>query len=229
MESILQDSRIALRMLRKHPGPSGVVVATLALAIGLNAGMFSIVNALLLRPLPYPQPNDLVQIRKEWRPPWLSQIEVTSRLDLPEILAWREKNGALSQLAFYDSQSVRLNDQANGEFAQCGRVSGSFFSTLGAIPALGRTFLPEEEQFGGPTVAVLSRQCWKRRFGEDPGIIGRTINLDGKSYSVIGVLASSFRFTEPYDVYIPLPLRPDVYVNPQVVGRLKPEWHGVSV
>jgi hypothetical protein len=175
-------------LLGKRPGFTAVVVLTLALGIGANTAIFSIVNAVLLRPLPYPAPEQLVQVKKDWQPPWANQPELWTLMGTPETLAWLEGNPGFSQIAAYQWQGMNLAGGNEPERVDCGKVSASFLPLLGASLVLGRGFPPEEDRPGGPPVAVLSHGLWQRRFGADTNVLGRTITLDQQPYTVVGAL-----------------------------------------
>lgn len=225
MQAVLQDLRFAIRTLRKNPGLSVAVVATLALGFGLTAAIFSVVSAVLLRPLPYPKPAELVQVEKEWQPPWLTQPEATQMFGIPELVAWQKASDLPLRIAAYDSQEMSLGNRGGAKTVRCGRLSASLLPILGVAPALGRIFVDGEDQPGGAAVALLSHPAWQRRFGGDPQVVGKTIHLDQKPYMVVGVLPAAFRFVEDFDVCIPLRLKtgdPEQGGVPRVIGRLAP-------
>ncbi len=225
-EATLQDIRFGLRMLIKRPGFTTAIVLTFGLGIGLNTAVFSAVNAVLLQPLPYPAPEQLVQVLKNAQPPWEINPEMTAMLGVRETLAWAEENRVFSQIGAYEWQGANLTGGNEAERVDCAKVSSSFLSVLGVPPMLGRGFLPEEDRPGGPAVAILSHGIWQRRFGSDTNVLGRTITLDAKPYTVVGVLAPTFHFTAQYDLLIPLALSQGKFAMPRVIGRLK---SGVSL
>jgi len=226
MGTLLQDLRLAVRMLIKNPGFSAAVVLTLGLGIGINTAIFSLVNAVLLRPLPYPEPERLVVVKKDWKPYWAPNGEIDDSFDTKEVLAWQEFEGAFSQHTAYQFEEATLTGREAAELVTCGRVDASFFSMFGAVPRLGRGFLQEEDRPGGPSVALLSHRLWQRRFGGDTHILGQTITLYDKPWTVVGVLPATFQFTEPLDVLVPLALSKSGPGLPHFIGRLKP---GVSL
>jgi putative ABC transport system permease protein len=230
LEELAQDLHFGWRMLVKNKAFSAVIILTVGLGLGTNTAIFSIANALLLRPLPYPEPDRLVHIEKEWQPPWASQSERSSMFDPVELLAMRDHNKSLKQLAIYEYRGVNLTGGNGPERVSSGRVSASFFPLFEAPLAIGRWFLPEEDRDGAPLVTVLSHKFWFRRFGGDTNILGQTISLDSRSYTVVGVLGSSFAFTEDYSLYVPIALRPNrndqPIALPDAIGLLKP---GVSL
>jgi putative ABC transport system permease protein len=199
-----------------------VAVLTLALGIGATTAIFTVVYAVLLRPLPYPQPNRLLYIRGDTWGPFSSGREY---------LAWKDRSQTLSQIAAYIESQANLTGGGEAERVTFGTVSASFFRLLGVQPVLGRIFLPEEDRPGAPPVAIISHALWKRRFGGDPSVIGRALTLDAKSYTVIGVLPASFlvpdQYGADYDLWMPFSVNPNgaVPILVRVIGRLKP---GVS-
>ena len=221
MNSLLQDLRYALRMIAKQRGFSAVIILTLGLGIGVNTAILSIVNAVLIRPLPYPDPDQLVQVQKLWQPPWLKEPDLTTGMRGPEVLAWQEENDAFSEVAAYTWRMASLSGGQEAERVRCGMVSASFLPALRASFVLGRGFRPEEAGPGGASVVVLSHGLWKRRFGSDAGILGQTVAVDQRSHIVVGVLGADFRFAEPYDICVGLSLDEDNGFL-EVIGRLKP-------
>jgi predicted permease len=227
MSTLLQDLRYGLRMLAKNPGFTAVAVITLALGIGANTAIFSVVNGVLLNPLPYPQPDRLVALysRTPDSPRW--------SIPYPNFLDWVRDNRSFSALAGYRADSFNLTGTDQPERVSAEMVSASFFPLLGVKPALGRTFRPEEDQLGGNPVAVISGGFWKRRFGSSPDVLGKALTLSGVNYSVVGVLPASFYYTgnnfRLSDVYVPIgqwnnPLLRDrrTGMGMNAVGRLKP-------
>jgi putative ABC transport system permease protein len=175
-------------MLRKRPGFTLVAVITLALGIGANTAIFTVVNAVLLRSLPYENSEQLVRIGS-------ANLQKGTRLGTfspQDFYDWRERNTVFESMAAYDGWSPSLTGTGEPERLAAGRVSSSFFDVLKARPALGRSFLPAEEQRGNHLVAVLSHGLWQRRFGANPSIIGQSITLNGLSYTVVGVMPQGF-------------------------------------
>ncbi len=224
LESTLRDFRFALRMLRKSPGFTTVAVLTLALGIGANTTIFSAVQAVLLRALPYPEPGRLVYLQQTLRngqPGWFSG---------PDLQDYRDQNHTLLEIAGLVPQSVNLT----GGGREPDRVIGCFatpnlFRLLGVQPSLGRTYTQEEDQPGKPGGVVLSHSTWQFRFGGDPAILGKELVLNGVTYTVVGVLPASFTLAmwgEP-DVYLPSTAYPNYRPLRNVpsfgaIGRLKP-------
>jgi putative ABC transport system permease protein len=202
MRSIIQDLRFALRMLGKNPGFTVVAVLTLALGIGANSAIFSVVDAVLLRPLPYRDPHRLI---------YLSQVNLQTQtngifLSFPKYTQIAEQNRTMESVAAYFASTLNYVTKREPEALNGARATGNFFQVLGIAPVLGRTFLPEEELPGAADVAILSDGFWHNHFAGDEHVLGRSIVLDGKTATIIGVLPASFsfplQFPEP-DVWLP--------------------------
>ncbi|HEV2206397.1 MAG TPA: ABC transporter permease [Candidatus Acidoferrales bacterium] len=244
VESLAQDVRFALRMLRKSPGFTAVAVITLALGIGANTAMFSVVNAVVLRPLPYAHSERLVWIAESV--PALKS-EAASGGDYVD---WKDQNHTLERIAAYDtmyrgslregaggpgSADFNLTRKGTPARVHSAFVSASFFGTLGAEPQIGRAFTDKEDEPSGPRVVVLMHSFWQQYFGSDARVLGQTVDLDTAPYTIIGVMPASFRFPGDSDTQILLPLalnqaqeRLRVLGQRQVriIGLLKP---GVSL
>jgi MacB-like periplasmic core domain len=189
LERLIQDLRFGLRMLRKNPGFALIAILTLALGIGANTAIFSVVNAVLLRPLPYPQPEQLVSIYDS-----LPSINFPrTGLSEGEYINLRNQNQSFAEVAARYWGEASLRGVAEPERIVTPHVSPNYFRALGVRLALGRDFLPEEELAGKNHVVVLTHQFWQRKFAGDPAIIGRTLTLDDAGYTVIGVLPAGFR------------------------------------
>ena len=193
METLLQDIRYGLRMLLKSPGFTAVAVITLALGIGGNTAMFSIVHSVLLKPLPFPNSERLISVNEtDSRRPGLPDT-----FSYPDFFDYRAQNRTFEGMATYRDASFNLTGVGQPQHLDGQVVSSDFFSVLGVKPALGRGFRREEEQ-AGRWVVVVSHQLWQSKFGSDPNIVGRTITLDNRSYTVIGVAPASFEFPVEY-------------------------------
>jgi predicted permease len=192
METLLADVRYSIRMWSRNPGFAAVAVLTLALGIGANTTMFSVVNATLLQPLPFPDPQRLMTV---WKGPVDDPTDrnITS---MPNFRDWRDRNHVFESLALFDSagRGYNLTGIAEPEQVDGVRVTASFFDVLGIRPLLGRTFVPAEEDPGRATVVVLSYGLWQRSYGGDRGIVGRTIRIDDEAFTVVGVMPADFRF-----------------------------------
>lgn len=185
MDGLLNDLRFALRMIRKSPGFTLVATLTLALGIGANTAIFSFVDAVLLKPLPYPNPEELVNV---WEKPPQGDRNGISTLNF---LDWKNQNAVFTAMAAATGGSVTLTGVDVPVQLRGVRVSAPFFDILGVRAALGRTFAPDEDQLGKEQVVVLSHRIWESRFGADRSVIGRKIHLDNKPYTVIGVMAGN--------------------------------------
>ncbi len=202
MQALWQDLKFAFRMLRKNPGFTAVAMLTLALGIGANTAIFSVVNAVLLRPLPYSDSDRLLAISQTDRVSGTTGVPV-SFTKFTEI---SEQNKSLASVAGFYPYTPSLVSEHEPELVSAARVSADLFRVLGITPSLGRSFLPEEEAPGGNDAAVLSDRFWHSHFAADPRLPGKTHSLDGKRVTVVGVLPASFhfplQFPEP-DVWLP--------------------------
>jgi predicted permease len=226
-EQLVQDIRYGLRMLGKSPGFTAVAVLTLALGIGANTALFSVVNGVLLNPLPYPHPDQVVTM-VDWFPGYGE-----SSISYPDFLDWVRLNHTFSSLAAYRRDSFNLTGQGDAEQVTAMDVSDGFFSLLSVSPILGRDFSSAEDQLGGPPAVILSGGFWKTKFGSSPDIIGKALNLDGTDYTVVGVIPENFYFCcsstgfRLSDVYVTIgaskdpPVRDRRMISTWAVGRMK--------
>src|SRR5262249_54337684 len=223
MRTLFQDLRFGVRMLIKQSCFTFISLLTLALRIGANTAIFSVVNAVLLRALPYPEPGRLVRF---WESnPGRGWLEFAA--SAPNFAHWRKQQSVCEQLAAYEFNTFNFTGGGEPERMTALRVTADLFSVLGVAPAHGRNFLPEEEQSGRDHVTILSDGLWRRRFGADPNLIGRQIQLSDESYTVVGVLPPGFQFTQGTELWAPLTLRTNSSGhNLSVIGRLK---RGVSL
>jgi putative ABC transport system permease protein len=202
MQVILQDLRFATRLLRKNLGFTAVAVLTLALGIGANTAIFSIVNAVLLRPLPYPDSSRLLFLSGT-----LLQTKASgARISLTRYSQLREQTAAFEGIAAYYGSTLSLVTEREPEAVNGARATGNLFSILGTLPTRGRGFLAEEEAAGAADVAVITDGFWHSHFAADESILGRTLTLDGRPVTIVGVLPASFRFPLQYpepDVWLP--------------------------
>jgi predicted permease len=223
--SMLQDAHYAVRTMLKSPGFTAVAVLTLALGIGANTAIFTVVNAILLRPLPYQDAERMVFLTRTFPGGRGGSVSV------PKFFSWKQDSSdVLTSIAAYDfmGPGVSLSGDGDPEQIKAIRASVDFFSLFGVTPALGRTFSAEEDRPSGPRVAVLSYGLWKRRFGADLQFVGRTVVLSGESYTVIGITPHDFEPNPPADVWLPLQADPNSINQGHYLvcgGRLKP---GVS-
>ncbi|HEV2492299.1 MAG TPA: ABC transporter permease [Terriglobia bacterium] len=196
MAPLFQDLRYGLRQLRCNPGFTTVAIITLALGIGANTVIYSAVYAVLLKQLPFKDPGRLVFVEKK-NPPrgW-----VRNPVSPAEILAWRNESSAFEDLAAYTQTSCVLTGRGEPEEDPCERVSGNLFPVLGVSPLRGRTFSANEDRSEGPRAAILSYGLWQRRFGADQSVIGRSIELNGASTTIVGVMPANFShlYATPY-------------------------------
>ena len=186
MGNLLQDLRYAIRMLAKSPGFTAAAVLTLALAIGANTALFSVINGVLLNPLPYPQPEQLLTLH-ESKPNFN-----TGSISYPNFLDWQKENHTLSSMAVSRSYSFSLTNLGEAEQIQGQYVTSDFFSILGVKPVIGRSFVSADDQRGAAPVAMISAGFWKRKLSGTADVVGKNLTLDGKAYTVIGVIPSDF-------------------------------------
>jgi putative ABC transport system permease protein len=221
MESLLRDIRQARRMLAQSPVFTTVAISALALGIGANTAIFSVVNSILLQPLPYSHPERLVRLELKF-PNGTGQA-----VSIPKFMAWKQNTQAFEYACAYDfsGPGLNLSGGSTPEQVKGIHVSADFFPVFDAQPLIGRVFSPDEDRPGGSRLAVMSHGLWLRRFGSDPGIIGRVIVLNGEPFTVIGVLRQSFRSYPPADLFLPLQADPNStnqghYLS--AAARLKP-------
>jgi predicted permease len=227
VHAVLQDLRLGARVLRKNPGFTAIAVITLALGIGANGAIFSVVNAILLRPLPYPKPTQLVRL-------WESDPSrgyFRNVVNPFNFLDWRDNAKSFQSMAAIEVLMVNLNAQGQPIAVQAMEVSPDFFSVLEIPPILGRTFTTDDGIAGHDKVVILSYALWQERFGGEHGVIGRKVEVDGVPHTVIGVMPRDFSFPNvKAEVWGPLPLaRTDDWKDGRyltVIARLKP---GVTV
>jgi len=230
MHAVLQDFRYALRMLMKQPAFSAIAVLTLALGIGANTAIFSVVNAVLLRPLPYPHSEQLILLRERFTGP--NGFESGS-VSYPNYLDWRAEQRSFTDLALVRAEGVNLSaaDLASPpERIRAARVTANYLSILQVAPRLGRDFVAKDDQPGAAKVALISEQLWRNHFGALPLALGQRLNIDGVPREIIGVVPERVRFPRKADIFIPLAdLRTDHdflsrgnHEGFSCVGRLKP-------
>jgi putative ABC transport system permease protein len=200
LETLIQDLRFGLRMLHKNPGFSLVAILTLALGIGANTAIFSVVNAVLLKPLPYPEPGQLAQLRLEGAGKPNTVIGSTAFVEV------KAQSQSLARIAAYSGGDMTLTGAGAAEGVVAGAVTADFFPLLGVLPALGRNFTQEEDTPNGPKAVILGHGLWQSRFGGAADLLGRTITLNEQSYTVVGILPARFQYPEPFQLWIPLAL-----------------------
>jgi putative ABC transport system permease protein len=190
LETLLQDVRYGLRTLVKSPGFTAVAILTLALGIGANTAIFSVVYAVLLKPLPFANPEQLVSVF-EARP---QEGIATTGTSYPNFEEWREQNNVFSELAGNQAHDLTLTGHGEPSTVSTAVVTAELFSLLEAKPLAGRTFFPEDGKEGAPPVVILSENLWRSVLGADPKIVGSSINLDKRAFTVIGIMPADFRF-----------------------------------
>src|SRR4051794_32901643 len=200
MNTLLQDIRYGFRMLLKHKGFTAVAVLALGLGIGANTAIFSLVNGVLLRPLPFPQSERIIYIEGKNPAAGISQSNI-SFLDFAD---WSQQTDLFASTAAYWTGEAHLGaDGAEPERVPRAGVTSGFFSVLGVQPALGRTFLPEDDKGWPQTVAIISHGLWKRRFGSDPAIVGKQVQMSSMPFTIIGVMAAGFEYPEQSQIWVP--------------------------
>ncbi|MGO8734778.1 MAG: ADOP family duplicated permease [Terriglobia bacterium] len=211
LEQLSQDVRFGLRMLRKSPGFTAIAILTLALGIGANTAIFSMVNSVLLRPLAYREAQQLYLVREII--PELSQTYPTLPANLPNFRVWQRECHSFAEVAIVTSSGATMTGYGEAEDLYGGLASANLFDVLGIVPQLGRTFLPQEDTPGKDHVVMLTNAFWRARFQGDPKIVGRSITLDGRPFQVVGILPASFRFPkgDQFGALTGFPLRTDYF------------------
>jgi predicted permease len=228
MQTLLQDIRYGIRMLAKNPGFTIVAVLTLALGIGANTALFSVVNGVLLNALPFRQPDHLVAL-------YANRVQFQrASISYPNFLDWQLQNRTFDSMAAFRPDDFNLTGAGEAEHIRGEMVSADFFSTLGVQPTIGRWFTSQEDQIGGAPVVIISAGLWTRKFGSRPDIAGRSVALNGKDYTIIGIVPATFHlqtqnFPQNVEVYLPIGQWNDVIFHDRSsglgtkgIGRLKP-------
>jgi predicted permease len=228
MGTLIQDVRYAIRMLGKNPSFALIAVLTLALGIGANTAIFSVVNGVLLRPLSFPEPDQLVALSEK------SLNFESSSISYPNFLDWQRSNSTFASLAAYRSDNFSITGSGEAERVRVAMISQGFFEILGVSPVRGRLFTRDEDRLGSAPRTLISEGLWRRKFGSAPDILGKSITMNGDGYTVIGIVPAAFHlestnFERMTDVYVPIgqnkdPLFHDRTVHPgmRAIGRLKP-------
>ncbi|MGH9743275.1 MAG: ADOP family duplicated permease [Candidatus Acidiferrum sp.] len=229
-ERLVQDLRYGLRMLAKSPGFTTVAILTLALGIGANTALFSVVNGVLFNPLPYPQSSQLV---------WVAESKpnfATGSISYPNFRDWQKNNRTFTDMAIYRATNFNLTGLGEAEQLPARFITSDFFTVLGLNPVIGRTFGPGEDEIGAAPIVMIGEGLWRRKFGSSPEALGKSVNLDGIAYSIVGVIPASFDFSGIFrgvEVYVPIgqwgnPLLPKRGAGLGIhgIGRLKP---GVTI
>src|SRR6266702_1679844 len=227
MDSLLRDLKFSVRSLLKRPALTIIAIVTLDIGIGANSAIFSVVNALLLKPLPFPDPDRIVALWEKVPSRGVERNEVT----VANYLDWRAQNRTFEQLGIYRWWSTNLTGANSPERVQGFQVTPNFLDIVGVKPLLGRGFSGEEDQPGKDAVALLTYSLWQRRFGGDPNIVNKTISTNGITRTVIGVMPPDFNYPKGAEIYAPLTITPELARNRSNhsylgIGRLKP---GVSL
>ena len=227
MESLRSDIRYAIRNLLRRPGFTIIAVITLALGIGANTAIFSAINALLLKPLPFPELDRVVAIWDKLPSRGVMHNEVT----VANYLDWQAQSQSFEQLALYRWWSANITAIDPPERIQGFLVTANFFDAMNMKPVMGRNFSPEENQPGKDAVAIITHSLWQRRFGGDPNILNKTITINSVVRTIVGVMPERFNFPKGSEVYAPIAMTPELMKSRQnhsyyVIGRLKP---GVSI
>jgi predicted permease len=224
VHTLLQDIRYAIRQLRKSPGFTIIALITLALGIGVNSALFSVVNGVLLNPLPYSNPDQLTAIFQT------SATFGQGSISYPNFLDWQKDNRSFTAVAAYRNDDFNLSGQGATERIQTGMVTAEFFSVLGIQPPVGRNFTIEEDKPGTAAVAIISNGLWSRKFASSPDVVGKVLSLNGEPHTIIGVLPRGFRFNRDNDIYVPIGRWNDpafrnrgISMGLKAIGRLKPD------
>src|SRR6185295_17692633 len=224
MATLLQDLRYGARMLLKTPAITFIVILALALGIGANTAIFSVLNAVVLRPLPFDQPAELLFLNE--RSPVLDEMSIS----YPNFTDWRNQNHVFEKIGVYNRSSYNLTGNGEAERILTGQVSADLFAALRAKPLIGRVFTNDEDKHGASPVVVLSYPLWQRRFGGQSNILNQSLTFNGRSYTVIGVMPADYAFPTRVEMWVPVGQlsgdpnwqqrgnHPGLYA----VGRLKP-------
>ena len=221
MGSVPSDLRHSARILAKSPGFTTVAVAALALGIGANTAIFTVINQVLLQPLPYPDSSRIMRLARSF------PSGTGDSVSIPKFMAWKKSNQTFQALTMYDfsGPGMNLGQGDHPEQIKAIHVTAEYFGVFGVAPALGRGFLPQEDLPGGPKAVVLSHELWITHFGNDPSLVGKPVALGGTPYTVVGILPAGFHSDPPAEVFLPLQADPHstnqghIY---RVAGRLKP-------
>jgi predicted permease len=224
MNTLFQDIRYGLRTLGENPGFAAIAILTLALGIGANTALFSVVNGVLLNPLPFPNPDQLYELYSK------TPVDEHSSISYLNFLDWRKDNHSFSTLGAFRASDMNLTGAGEPERLHGHMISAELFPTLDIPPILGRNFRPEEDQTGSAPVAIISDGLWKRKFGLSPDVINKTIALNGRAYTIVGVFPGRLPIFSASDVYTPVGQWDDptfrdrrVGMGMFAIGRLKPE------
>ena len=211
MDSLIKDIRYGVRGLLKHPGFTAIVVITLALGIGASTAIFSVVDNVLLRRLPYRNAERIVAIEEMNREGTRGQVTSANFLD------WRAQNTVFEHLAAIKTTTTNLALSDHAERIDLAQTNANFFDVFGVAPQYGRLFIPQDEQAGHEPVVIVSDTLWRRRFGSDPSLVGKQLTLDGRNFTVIGITPPGFQYPDKTELWVPpLKLVPELYANQDV-------------
>ena len=220
MDAVLQDLRYAARSLRRQPAFALLAVGTLALGIGANAAIFSVVNAVLLRPLAYSQPERIVAINNLWR-----KSGVSATVSAPDFHDWHDTTSSFDDMAYYAGGETSVSTAGVADYGSTIRVTPGFFRVFGVGAELGRALEAPDEVAGSAFTAVIGHEFWMRRFGGRPDAVGATVSFAGRTFTIVGVMPSGFRFPARSDIWYPAWVQPETTSrgahNYRVVARLK--------
>ncbi|HEX5764745.1 MAG TPA: ABC transporter permease, partial [Woeseiaceae bacterium] len=225
MNSIAHDLRHAARTLLRSPGFTIVAILTIAIGIGANTAIFSVVNRVLLEPLPLPEPDRLVRV-------YDGSPGIQGTASPPNFVDWRRDNTVFEDMAAYANTSVALTGAGDAKRIFGAAVTEGFFPVLGTVPVLGRPISPADTVAGQQRVVMLGHDLWQRDFGADPGIVGRTVQLDGRGFTVIGVMPAGFDYPASAELWVPFSVTEEELATQRgahyldVIARLAP---GVTV
>jgi putative ABC transport system permease protein len=228
METLLQDLRYAIRMVAKSPGYTAVIVLALAVGIGATTAIFSVVNAILLRALPYGNPDRIVMV-------WMDNRKLAVDQDwhsYPNYSDYKDQNQVFEEMAAFNDRSFNLTGTGDPDRVVGAHSTASLFAVLGVEPIQGRVFMPEENDPGKDQVVIISQGLWQRRYGSDPNLVGQQISVNGASRTVVGIMPASFRFpSKNSEIWVPTSLNPEIKAQRsafwlKAVGKLKP---GVTI
>ena len=223
LERVTQDIRFGIRVLAKSPGFTIVAILTLALGIGANTALFSVVNGVLLNPLPYPEPDRLVTLH-ESKPNFES-----GSISFPNFLDWQRENHSFVSMAIARPNGFTLTTQARSKQINAEFISSDFFTVLGVKPALGRMFLPGEDRIGAAPIVLISAGFWKREFASSPEVLGKSIALDGREYTIVGVVPADFNLSivnfSATEIYTPIGQWNNPFLSKRFAGL---GFHGIA-
>jgi len=198
MDTLTQDVRYALRSLRRQPAFAARAILTLALGIGANAAIFTVVNAVLLRPLEYANPDRIVAITTDWR-----KSGLRGTVSAPDFHDWHDSSTSFRAMAYFGGGETSVSVDGVADYATAVAATAEFFDVLGVQPAIGRLPTADEQRAGGPLTAVISDAFWRRRFGGRPDALGRTLSALQRTFTVVAVMPPQFRFPDRTDVWAP--------------------------